>query len=660
PGITASPRMWDLDLDGELEVLLGDADGFLRAHDADGSVVWEYASGLHPNISPHAAAPGVAELGVPRNPWLTPVIADLEDDLAADVVAADGSGTVHRLTAAGELVWTRSVDPARSLPEDRVRNDASATGFIGSPALGDVNGDGRLEIVAGDLAGDLYVWDADGDLLPGYPLRLRQRLLVPDDAYEPGPEDDYDVKIIVSPVLADLDPDVPGLEIVVPTNEYLPNTADTPTALEQAITSGFLEVIAALRGVPAEALAEGLANVDNITYALHGDGSLVDGWPVRLPTAAGTALPLIAPSVQPTVGDLDGDGELEVFTSAVTAPTVRLSAAGEVEQRFATTVPGPASDTTDRSGYIQFLEWPALGDLDRDGGLEAFKGAISLNALLNLVIAGQNLPQDHVIQAWDGATGEYLPAYPRSIVDWQILIAPGVADVGGGATNQVIVGNGLYTLDAFGPDGAQPEGWPQFTGGWIVTSPAVGDLDGDGTVEVVTTTREGYALAWTTGGAAAQNDEWWSFHHDERSSGTYGTDTRPPNVVLDAQVTGGVLSFTAPGDDWGVGTAAAYEVRTSDAPITSFAAWQAATPVIGLPDPGEAGSSESIDLPADAGRFVAVVAVDDAGNRSSLAGAGAPPAPEPRPPLPATGGGAALLALAAAGLAGAATRLRRR
>ena len=40
---------------------------------------------------------------------------------------------------------------------------------------------------------------------------------------------------------------------------------------------------------------------------------------------------------------------------------------------------------------------------------------------------------------------------------------------------------------------------PKFTGGWIFTAPAVGDLDGDGRLDVVAVTREGYLFAWEVG-----------------------------------------------------------------------------------------------------------------------------------------------------------------
>ena len=71
--------------------------------------------------------------------------------------------------------------------------------------------------------------------------------------------------------------------------------------------------------------------------------------------------------------------------------------------------------------------------------------------------------------------------------------------------------------------GTQPEGWPKFTGGWVIAAPAVGDLDGDGTLEVAVATREGYLFVWNTTGRTDGRVDWASFHHDGRNTGNLNT-----------------------------------------------------------------------------------------------------------------------------------------
>ena len=78
----------------------------------------------------------------------------------------------------------------------------------------------------------------------------------------------------------------------------------------------------------------------------------------------------------------------------------------------------------------------------------------------------------------------------------------------------------MHAYDYFG---REPAGWPKFTGGWIAATPAVGDVDGDGYLEVAVTTREGDLFVWDTLGPADGNVQWSSFAHDPRNTGNYGS-----------------------------------------------------------------------------------------------------------------------------------------
>ena len=52
---------------------------------------------------------------------------------------------------------------------------------------------------------------------------------------------------------------------------------------------------------------------------------------------------------------------------------------------------------------------------------------------------------------------------------------------------------------------------------------AVGDLDGDGTLEVVQMTRNGWLYAWHTTGKAKGRIDWASYHHDLANTGNFAT-----------------------------------------------------------------------------------------------------------------------------------------
>jgi hypothetical protein len=250
------------------------------------------------------------------------------------------------------------------------------------------------------------------------------------------------------------------------------------------------------------------------------------------------------------------------------------------------------------------------------------KGGLTLNQLVNLGIAtGQNLPYNHVVQAWDGKTGNELPAFPQAVEDYQLLSSPAVADVSDAPGNEILVGTGLYYLRDFNADGTEGGGFPKFTGGWLFSVPAIGDTDGDGKLEINALTREGYAFQWDTNRpACGTNDEWWTSRHDEWNTGAYGTDSRPPGTPRSFSVkrSGGqaTLSWVAPGDDWLCGKAKRYRVLASSKPITRAKGARS----LGDFTAQDAGKRETRTVRAGSkNRYFAVLYQDDAGNWGAFA-----------------------------------------
>jgi hypothetical protein len=122
------------------------------------------------------------------------------------------------------------------------------------------------------------------------------------------------------------------------------------------------------------------------------------------------------------------------------------------------------------------------------------------------------------------------------------------------------------------------------------------------------TSREGYLFVWSTSGTAAGNKEWWHANHDERNTGTYGVDARPPGVVRTTQwpAHGAVARFVAPGDDWYSGTVASYRVTYSRSTSPS-------TTAVSVAPTGAAGATQTLAVPPGTTK-ITVQAVDHAGN----------------------------------------------
>ena len=247
---------------------------------------------------------------------------------------------------------------------------------------------------------------------------------------------------------------------------------------------------------------------------------------------------------------------------------------------------------------------------------------MTLNQVVNLGVAvGQNLPYNHVVQAWNAQTGASLPTFPQAVEDFQLLSSPMVADVSDSPGNEVIVGTGLYYLRNFNVAGIEGTGWPKFTGGWIFATPAIGDADGDGDLEVTTLTREGFGFMWDTDRPGLR--------HQRRV-----VDLTPRRVehrrlrhrhpaARHAARAGGQpdgsqveLTWTAPGDDWLCGTAQQYRILRSSSPIEH----PSDGTVVGDFPAGAAGSTESRTVTVGPGDVhFAVLYKDDAGNWGRLA-----------------------------------------
>ena len=651
-GGEASPRVADLDGDGRLEVIVGDSGGRLSVLDRNGRDAAFWNNG-RPSLAPvlREAAPhatsGAYRAGVPlpRGVTLTPAIADLDGDGALEVVTTNSAGIVAAYDRFGKVRagFPVGVDRALSAVPLRTEDYHVKTGFFGAASVGDLDGRPGLEIVAGGLDGRVYAWRADGSTVAGFPASTNS-----DDSGA----DRRGAELITAPTLAELD-GTPGLEVVIAGSEVFDPTGGTERP------ASVTDLATAWRSVANRAGAAAIGGASK-AFALDGNGRALPGWPVQLDGLLPDVLPFVGPAHQFAAGDVDGDGRDELVMSNTTGEVVVYGADGA--RRLTMQSEAPASPgLTDPSKVLNLFEYAAIGDLEGAGVLSAFKGGITLGGVVNLVAVGQNQPQDHVIQGWDLTTGTYRPGFPRKVEDFMLLSQPAIADVDGLPGAEVVQGTGLYLVHALNALGVEASGFPKFTGGWNYAVPAVGDLDGDGTLEMVGSTREGYLFAWRLAAPAAGASEWWGAAHDERSTSRHGTDTRPPAKVPALRREGSTVSWGATGDDWLTGTPARIVVvvdgQRRELPAT-------ARSVEGIP-----GTAR-----------VEVFAVDEAGNRglgALLAAGSAPPAPAPsgapapaEPPdrpraapgvdaLPATGA-AALVPLLGLLLVGAAVILRRR
>jgi len=278
----------DLDGDGSDDMVtnmrLGDGlNGEFAAYNGNGVLL--------PGWPVTVTLPGGGFYGLASSP---PAIADLDGDGAVDVVAHaynhDGVLALYALHGDGALLPGWPV----SLPANDV---SSATMARLSPAVADLDGDGFPEVIMGTYANGLHVLRHDGTPLAGWPVA------------EPA-------KIVNSPVVGDVDADGTVEIVAATTNGRVfvfeadattaagwPVTVDRRDIAEIALadldSDGDLEIV--FCGMYAQ--PGGTAHWEML-YVYHHDGSPAAGWPQSLSPGMHGSVPV--------VGDLDGDGDLEI------------------------------------------------------------------------------------------------------------------------------------------------------------------------------------------------------------------------------------------------------------------------------------------------------------------------------------------------------------
>jgi hypothetical protein len=652
----SSPAFADLDGDAVDDLVLSDGNGFVHAYHADGTELpgWPVHTGRLP--LPTTGTNGFTRRNVQAQvfaPTLlgSALVADLDRDGIPEISVADIEGKLHVWTAQGRVVpgfpvrgnpayseepgCQSAIGPAcddYSAHDVKSQHNSVDHAFTANPSAGDLDpSTPGLEIVAGSNDGHVYAWHADGTLVAGWPVLIRDPQYV--QSVDPTthkvtytsstPLVRNQRKIVVTPTLGDVDGDG-KLEVAVNANEQY---EETPNWSGRDLTLQLLGPVSGSGNTRVYLLHhDGTAHPASpaqVATAHPDDQAYVAGWPAPIAMVKVDLLPYVGEGSNgsPVMADVDGDGKLEIGTASIGSPPYLLngdgsSFYGEDPLGYLTMASnpsefhGPATD----GPSIASLGGGAFGDLGT--GMTFAMGSTGLRRLLDVVLPEQQLQAEDHIGVWDAATGTYLPGFPNQMNDLMFFNTPAIADVDGDGAPEVLQMSAMYDLRAYGLGGVVPAGFPKFTGGWGVMTPTVGDIDGDGTLELAAATREGNLFVWHTQGSPCEGMEWPKYQHDLRNSGFYGTDAKPPARTLELTSAGATISWKAPGDDGPCGTAASYDIRVSRRRLT-VKNWKAATQVTGKPAPAAAGTPQSMTLNLARGTwFVALQTLDEQGNRS--------------------------------------------
>jgi hypothetical protein len=282
---------------------------------------------------------------------------------------------------------------------------------VSQPGVGDLDNDGRKEIVVGTHGRQLWVLNADGSVRPGWPQTLP-------------------AEVAGAPTIGLIDGDQ------------------------------FPDIAVGFKGTMDPTGKGGLR-------AYRRDGSLI--WE-RL-TATDEGVDGVYSS--PAIGNVDGLGGNEVVFGSFDFRVYVIQSNG-----------------TDLPGWPKKLRdtiWssPALFDLDGDGKLEIIIGVDT-----HLEGPPFNTPNGGALYVFR-SDGSIFPAFPQ-FIDQTMMSSPAIGDIDGNGRPDIVVGGGVYytgnvgrKVYAYRCDGTFVPGWPVTVEAQVFDSPALADLDGDGRLDVV-------------------------------------------------------------------------------------------------------------------------------------------------------------------------------
>jgi hypothetical protein len=517
-GAQSMPAFFNLDGDAALELVIGAADGTLRAYDRNGAA-WVAMS-----VNPFAgidAGTGSLFGGIDVGSSSTPAFADLDTDGDLDLVvgAADGTISTFESMAAGYVAQTGPNNPF----------DGIDVGISATPSFADLDGDGDADTIIGVSGGGLAYYENTSLGSGGDDV-----VVVGDGA-----------NIVVGGFGADTITAGAGDDLLLGDNAAVTYTTGTPELLQAASTdpvnaTGGNDIIAAGEG--DNVLIAGVGS-DTVTAGagddlILGDNGRIDwtGTPTHVYDLFQTADPTLGAGDSIQAGDGDnivaggfgadtiatgvgedlilGDNGLfdftevlgeAVLTQASTTDTVAgtggddLITSGGTPATVFVNLTGDASldavlGTAD--GTLRYFENTPTGYVELFGALNPFDG---IDVGTDAVPAFANLDGDAdlelVIGAGDGVVTTYdkvgstyvaMALAPFDGTDFGDAAAPALADLNGDGFVDLVIGNDLGQLAVYsGP--AYGAGANPFAGVDVGTNsvPTLIDLDGDGDLDAM-------------------------------------------------------------------------------------------------------------------------------------------------------------------------------
>ncbi|MBN1755945.1 T9SS type A sorting domain-containing protein [bacterium] len=402
----------------------------------------------------------------------------------------------------------------------------------------DLDADGESEIISGSTDGMLYVWNLDGTPQTGFPVSvtdyIRSAVAIGNINSTPQPE------IIVTTVN--------GLLCVYDyTGTLLPG-------FPRELASGFTFNAPLLWDFDNDGQLEIIASDDSL-YAILGDGSDFPGFPVNINSLYGTV-------ATPAVGDIDFDQVVEIVVEGWDSLFV-FDAYGQLQDGW------PVGLSEDYDGFSYSA--PVLVDFDGNDSLEIIAGyhesgggdwagkaavwsctgelydgwwpvsfygtgswTYSTPAVGDIDMDGE---PEFVMTSHNGrisvrnGDGTSPTPWPVSTIYYNMECSAVIGDINTDGLLEIVVAtNGAhYYVLAFDTAGMILDTFPlTSSAAMTVNTPFIGDLNGDGYIELISTGIDGMVHLWQLPGEYVPGTlPWPQAHHDPWNTGWYHPD--PPD-----------------------------------------------------------------------------------------------------------------------------------
>ncbi len=430
-------------------------------------------------------------------PWYnsSTTIADMNKDGIYEIAAVHSFSTVNALLYAYKPTGAYVIGYPYIIPFGTLQTSGSWE----IPVMGDIDGDGQLEIVHADENGNIYAHRYDGSMVAGFPFNTGGT----NEHSTPALKDvnnDNKAEIIITS--RDRDNDLNAqLHVYKYNGTTLAELSGFP--INYVIGSYSAPVVADVDNDNIYEIFVGTGYSSSQSYDARilcytADGNPKSGWPVMTgPNSVGSPGTLV---------DINNDNKLDLIIRVKIGAVNGIYAfdfAGNIISPFPFPVPSghPSANVS-------------VGDIDNDGQLEIGFGTVEAISLGKVLV-------------WN-LDGTLLSGYPRAVYATWVDGSTAMADVSGDGIADIIAPTNQGKIYALNMYGDSVTGFPVSSQATYLnafeTSPTMIDIDHDGDVELFAPCNDRKIYCWDTPGIYDSTKVWSTYKGNAARTGTQFAD----------------------------------------------------------------------------------------------------------------------------------------